>query len=58
MNIVFSISHCLGVAMGSLETYTHIIPMPGLHLFDCLFFIFSPSLLFLSFFIHCSMIIP
>ena len=30
---VFSIGQCLGVAMGSLETYTHVIPMPGLHLF-------------------------
>ena len=28
--------------MGSLETYTHVIPMPGLHIIHL--FIFSPSL--------------
>ena len=30
-NSCISICHCLGVAVGSLETCTHVIPMPESH---------------------------
>ena len=37
-----SIGHCLGVAMGSLETCTHVIPMPESH--TLILFLTHPNL--------------
>ena len=53
-NSVFPSVNVWGVAMGSLETYTHVILIPGLHLFflmASLLFYSSFHLLFYSLFL-------